>query len=625
MQETLLLYGEIMNGFVRVAAITPKTVPADVGFNTEQIIRHIEEAKKTGAELVVFPELALCGYTVGDLVLQRTLLDKCENALQRIAESTDGVVAVVGMPARRNGRLFDIAAVVGGGSVLGAAAKRNVKNRNAFSAYDGSESITLCGQNVPFGNLVFESKSRKTFTFCVEIGDDMNLVPSPSEFLAAKGANIICNPSASAETAGAAEKRRMLVKAASAKLVAAYIYAGSGCGESSTDCVFAGHRIIAENGEIIAESSLFTDGPTVIEIDTEKTDFCRMKANVFSGEPDGIRTPVFETNGFVGKLIRRINPLPFLPKDERGAEFMITLQSAALKRRMEAAHSDKLVIGVSGGLDSALALSVSVRAAKSPKDVIAITMPCFGTGSRTLKNARLLCEALDVTFKEIPIKDSVALHFKDIGHDIKIKNSVYENAQARERMQILMDVANEVNGLVVGTGDMSELALGWTTYNGDHMASYGVNASVPKTLVKYLVLAEAQRLGEKAGEVLRDIAETEISPELLPSENGKISQKTEDILGRYEYHDFILYCTLQCGFAPKKVLYLALNAFGEGKENEIRAAMKVFYPRFFSQQFKRSSMPDGVRVGDVSLSPRGDWEMPSDASAALWLEEVSKL
>lgn len=622
-----------MYGLVKVAAATPNTVVGDVGKNAAEIAKLIKEAKKRGVRLVVFPELALCGYTVGDLMFHSVLLDACECALKELAPLCVGSVAVVGLPLRLNGRIFNVAAVLGNGRILGVVPKKNLSNRKEcnesryFSVQSDSKSIMLAGEEIPFGEgLVFCDEREEGFSFGVEIGEDAWVANSPSIALTLGGARIICNPSASAETVGKAELRRTLLKAQSAKLVGGYIYADCGGGESTTDCVFAGHRIIAEDGELLAESRLLTQGLTVSDIDVEKIDYARRTAGTFEIKSENTRRTAFETKDD-GKSERNYSSAPFIPKTggREQTEFILSLQAAGLKRRMDAAKTDKLVVGISGGLDSALALIVATKAVKDAKNVTAVTMPCFGTGKRTLKNARKLSEALCVSFKEISIADSVKKHFEDIGHDINVKNSAYENAQARERTQILLDMANESGALVVGTGDLSESALGWTTYNGDHMSSYGVNASVPKTLVRFMVREYADICKGEAGEVLKDIAATEISPELLPPSDGKISQKTEDIIGKYEYHDFFIYHGLYEGCSPKKIMYLALKAFGEDKREEIKKAMKVFWSRFFSQQFKRSCMPDGAKAGIVSLSPRTDLKMPSDAVGELWLKETEEL
>lgn len=617
-----------MNGFVRVAAATPRLYLADVAANEKEIIKLIDEAKRQGVSLIVFPELALCGYTVGDLVLQSALLDACESAIVRIARYADGITAVVGMPVCAYGKLYNAATVLSSGKVIAAPLKANIPSREAryFVSGENTDRITIAGESIPAGGkLVFKEKHDPLFTFGVEIGEDMYAAHSPSEELALGGAAIVCNPSAQAETVGRAELRRTLVKAHSAKLKAGYIYAGSGMGESTTDSVYAGQRMIAENGEIVNESPLFNEGLTVTEIDLEKLEFVRRGTSSFSYSGEGIRYIDFVSSVFSDGLTREIDPTPFIPKDDgETAELILSIQAAGLKKRMQSAHAEKLVVGISGGLDSALALLVAVRAAKKPSDVTAITMPCFGTGSRTLNNARALSKALKADFKEIPIADTVKLHFKDIGHDLNTPDTTFENAQARERTQVLMDIANTLNALVVGTGDMSELALGWATYNGDHMSSYGVNASVPKTLVKHLVFHCAKTFGGETGRILSDIAGTAISPELLPPKEGEITQKTENILGKYVYHDFFIYHILNFGASPKKVMYLALRAFGEDKKAEIKAAMKLFYSRFFSQQFKRSCVPDGAAVG-ISLSPREGLKMPSDALAALWLAEAEKL
>lgn len=623
-----------MYGFIRVASCTPPMRLGDVEYNVAQIAKQLDEARAAGVRLAVFPELCVCGYTMGDLFSQSALLAACEAGVKSLLAHTHNLAAVVGLPVQYRGKLYNVAAVLNNGEIVAAVPKLHLPNYCEFyeaRLFAGGENLTeiaLCGKNIPCGGgLVFEDKNESLFTFGVEICEDMWVAESPSIALVKGGARIICNPSASVEVVGKAEFRRLLIKGHSSKLIAGYIYSDCGCGESTTDSVFAGHRIVAEDGTLLCESKLFTEGLTVTEIDVERIDFSRRQASTFTSRFDGVRVIPVETADTVKTLFRPVSPAPFLPPqaDTERAEFILSLQAAGLRRRMQSCKSRKLVVGVSGGLDSALALLVAVRAAESPADVLAITMPCFGTGERTRKNAEDLCAALQVEFREIDINDSVRAHFKDIGHDEEIKNSVYENAQARERTQVLMDIANAQNALVVGTGDMSELALGWTTYNGDHMSSYGVNASVPKTLVRYLVTKEAERLGAKAGEALQAVAATQISPELLPPQDGKISQCTEEILGKYDYHDFFLYYAIRWGFAPAKVYFLAAAAFGEDKKTEIKQAMRVFYTRFFSQQFKRSCMPDGVKVGTVSLSPRSDWKMPSDATAALWLKQVEAL
>lgn len=623
-----------MNGFVRVASATPPMQLGNVNYNAGEIAKQITQAKEAGVQLIVFPELALSGYTMGDLFLQSALISECERGLQELLPLSCGIAVVVGLPAAHMGKLYNVAAVLNGGKIIAAVPKMNLPNYSEFyearifAPGDKLTHISLCGNTVRCGaGLVMQDANCPEFTFGVEICEDMWVAHSPSVQLVKGGANIICNPSASVEVVGKAEFRRLLIKGHSSKLIAGYIYSDCGCSESSTDSVFAGHRIIAEDGTLLKESALFSEGLTITEIDVQRLGFSRRQASTFTSDFNAIEYVPFSSTDFCADLIRPVSPLPFLPPegDRDRAEFILSLQAAGLKRRIQAAHAQRVVVGVSGGLDSALALLVAVRSVEQPQDVLAITMPCFGTGERTKKNAKALCAALGVELREIPISQSVKRHFLDIGHDENVKNSVYENAQARERTQVLMDIANGVNGIVVGTGDMSELALGWATYNGDHMSSYGVNASLPKTLVKYLVRSHAQRLGKEAQKVLEDIADTQISPELLPPENGEISQKTEDILGKYEYHDFFLYYAIRWGFEPDKVLYLALQAFGKNCKKEILAAMKVFYSRFFSQQFKRSCLPDGVKVGTVSLSPRSDFRMPSDACAKLWLDRVEQL
>ena len=615
-----------MKGLVRVAAITPKVSPADVGANEREIIALLEEAKKQGVALAVFPELALCGYTAGDLLFQSRLTDACAGAATRIAEHADGITAVVGMPAEAHGRLYNGAAVMSRGKIVALPLKIYGEGSRYFASGADIDEIALNGEKVSCGKgIVIEESKDLKFAFGVEIGSDADALCPPSQELVLGGAEIVCNPFAEAETSKSVGLRRVSVIERSARLKSGYISVGSGAGESTTDGVYSGHRLIAESGEMLGEGELFTEGMEITEIDVERLRFERKRARTFGAVSDGIRRVECSSNDFSDGIRRSIDKAPFLFKDDAEAERILDIQTQGLKKRMAASHSEKAIVGISGGLDSALALLIASRAVDSPSDVIAITMPCFGTSTRTRRNAEALSAALGADFREIPIAESVRRHFADIGHDMTLHDAAYENAQARERTQVLLDIANSVGGLVVGTGDMSELALGWATYNGDHISSYGVNASVPKTLVKQLVLYAARKYGGELGGVLVDIAATDISPELLPPDGKNIVQKTEDIIGKYVYHDFFIYYALGCGFAPDKVMYLALAAFGKSKKSEIKSAMKLFYSRFFSQQFKRSCMPDGAQVGSISLSPRGGLCMPSDAVAALWLDAVENL
>lgn len=633
-------------GFVKVAAATPQIRVGDTKFNSESIIRLMREAEKAGVELLVFPELCVCGYTCGDLFGQDVLLCGAQDALKSIADAAKGLkmLIFVGMPVRARGVLYNCAAAINGGKVLAFIPKRHLPNyaefyeKRNFQPYIGENcTVPFCGEEIPFGNkILFRSQTNFDFTVAAELCEDLWVPAPPSVSHALAGANIIVNLSASDETAGKAEYRRLLVCAQSAKTVSAYVYADAGDGESTTDMVFSGHNIICENGEILSESKLFENGLTVSEADVSKLSFERRRINTFYDTSDacGYQTIGFKTGSAEEKLTRRIARLPFVPEgeEERGkrAELILSMQSAGLKKRLAHTNAKSAVIGISGGLDSALALLVAVRAfdalQKPRKEIIAVTMPCFGTTDKTLNNSLRLMHELGVTARTVNISESVRGHFADIGHDESVKNAAYENAQARMRTMVLMNIANDENGLVIGTGDLSELALGWATYNGDHMSMYGVNASVPKTLVKYLIRSEAERFGGAVCDVLTDILNTEISPELLPPENGKIAQKTEELVGPYELHDFYLYYAIRWGFSPEKVYYLAQKAFaGVYDAATLKKWLKNFYKRFFSQQFKRSCLPDGVKIGSVSLSPRGDWRMPSDASAALWLDEVEQL
>lgn len=634
------------HGFIKVAAATPEIRVADVRFNCKNIISRIDEADRAGAELLVFPELCVCGYTCGDLFGQSVLLDGAASALKEIALSTRGkkLLAFVGVPVRLGGVLYNCAAAVCGGKVLAFIPKRHLPNyaefyeKRNFQPYIGENTeVDFCGEKVPFGNkILFCEEEEPDFTVAAEICEDLWVPAPPSVSHALAGANVIVNLSASNETAGKAEYRRLLVRAQSAKAVCGYVYADAGEGESTTDLVFAGHDMVCENGEILAESVPFGGGIAVSEIDVSRLAYERRRINTFYDATDsaGYLAVPFRAKREGIELTRPVERLPFVPRgaaelDER-AELILSMQAAALRKRLAHTAAKTAVLGISGGLDSALALLVAVRAFKSMgkplQDILAVTMPCFGTTDKTRNNALLLMEELGVTSRTVGIAESVRRHFKDISHDESVHNAAYENAQARMRTLILMDVANDTGGLVVGTGDLSELALGWATYNGDHMSMYGVNASVPKTLVKYLIRYEAERLGGRVKSVLTDILNTEISPELLPPENGKIAQKTEELVGPYELHDFYLYYAVRWGFSPSKVYFLAQKAFGGVySEETLKKWLSNFYRRFFSQQFKRSCLPDGVKIGSVALSPRGDWRMPSDAVAALWLEEIEKL
>lgn len=631
-----------MYGFIKVCAVTPKLKVADVQYNTEKIKEGIRGAD--GAQLIVFPELSVCGYTCGDLFNQRVLTDGVEAALDDIRSASAGnnALVFVGAPVLRFDRLYNCAVAICDGRILGVVPKSFLPSYSEFyerrhftPAEKDNGTVLLCGQTVPFGTkLIFRAVNVPQFTVSAEICEDLWVPDSPSIYHAKAGANIIVNLSCSDEIVGKAEYRRDLVKMQSAKLVCGYVYCDAGEGESTTDMAFAGHDIICENGSVLAESVLFENGAITADIDVDKlSNERRRMSNTFftAGDCEGYEVIDFcAADG--GETKRAFPQMPFVPQtDEKlreRTELILSIQSSGLKKRLEHTRSKTAVIGISGGLDSALALLVVSRVfkqlGKSPKDIIAVTMPGFGTTGKTYNNSLKLINCLGATAKSIDITKSVLGHFDDIGHDPEVLDVTYENAQARTRTLILMDLANKTGGLVIGTGDLSELALGWATYNGDHMSMYAVNCSVPKTLVKHLVRYEASNLGGDAEKVLNDILDTEISPELLPPDkSGNIAQKTEDLVGPYILHDFFLYYSVRWGFSPDKVRYLAYKSFdGSFGRETIDKWLKNFYRRFFAQQFKRSCIPDGVKVGSVSLSPRGDWRMPSDASVKLWLDAI---
>ena len=629
------------DGFIKTAAASFDVTVADCVTNAEKITEIIKNSAENGVRLLALPELCITGYTCSDLFLQSELLDGAKTALKSICENTKSadIIAVVGLPISKNSRLYNCAAVLYKGEILGIVPKANIPNYNEFyekrhfcPAPKNNSALTLFDKEIPFGtNLIFACADMKNFTFAAEICEDLWVAAPPSVNHAKNGANIIVNLSASNEVIGKCEYRRSLVSGQSARLVCGYVYCSAGDGESTTDTVFASHHIIAENGVVLKENTLFENGLIQTEIDVDRIDGERRKIGSYQTEvsPD-YKTISFDMQKTVTELTREIPQTPFVPGDalkiDERCSLILTMQAMGLKKRIVHTHAKGVVIGISGGLDSTLALLVAVRAfdilKRSRTEITAISMPCFGTTSRTKSNAEKLCTAMGVTFKTVDIKKAVNQHFEDIGHDPNNFDVVYENSQAREREQVLMDYANKTGALVVGTGDLSELALGWATYNGDHMSMYGVNAGVPKTLVRYLV-RHAKKLfdGENIGEILDDILATPVSPELLPPKEGEIAQKTEELVGPYELHDFYLYYAVRFAFPPKKVLRLAKYAFSYDDEILVHW-LKTFYRRFFSQQFKRSCLPDGPKIGSVSLSPRGDWRMPSDAAAKLWLDEL---
>ena len=634
------------DGFIKVAAGVPKCTVADVAANTKEIKRLISCADGQKINLLCLPELCITGYTCGDLFFSNALLAAAKNALKEITEYSVNKypVIIVGVPLIYSSKLFNCAAVLSNGKILGIVPKTFMPNYNEFyeqrqfssGVLAGKDAtLNICGMTAPFGTeLIFAHNEMPEYTFGVEICEDLWAAAPPSERLCRGGANIILNPSASNEVIGKAEYRASLISSTSARLLCGYIYSSSGSGESTQDLVYSGHCLICENGTTLAESAPFEEKElTVTEIDLEKLAGERHKNTSF--EPlSGFKTVTFEQKQITTEITRNIAKNPFVPTDNNDinnrAESILRIQSYGLKKRLAHTRSKTAVIGISGGLDSTLALLVAVRAMKlldrPLSDIVAVTMPCFGTTNRTRSNSEKLCNLLGVTFKEVNITNAVNQHFSDIGQSPDCLDVTYENSQARERTQVLMDIANKSGGIVIGTGDLSELALGWATYNGDHMSMYAVNSSVPKTLVRYIIRHEAEGAGNALKEVLLDILDTPVSPELLPAdENGEISQKTEDLVGPYELHDFFLYHILRNGESPKKIYRLALIAFnGDYDKETVKHWLTVFIRRFFSQQFKRSCLPDGPKVGSVTLSPRGDWRMPSDASAESWLKELEK-
>jgi len=631
----------VKDGFVKVATISPKITVADTKTNGATIRAYMKEVADAGAKIAVFPELCITGYTCGDLFTQDLLLDKAKEELLCIAEESakyDGLF-FVGLPYEINGKLYNMAAAVSGGMILGMVPKVFMPTYNEF--YEGrnfTSGLTLTGftdlngQSIPVGtNFIFACEEMPKLRVAAEICEDLWVANPPSIFHALGGANVMVNLSASDEITGKANYRRELVSGQSARLLCAYLYASAGEGESTQDVVYSGHCMIAENGHILAESKRFCESVTYSEIDVNRLEEERRRMSTFRTEDTHDFIP-FHLDVEETALTRFVDPAPFVPSNQAERELrcdeILMIQASGLKKRLEHTHAKTAVVGISGGLDSTLALLVTARAfdliGRDHKDIIAITMPGFGTTDRTYENALSLIKSLGATLKEISIVDSVKQHFKDIGQSLEEFDVTYENGQARERTQILMDVANKTGGFVIGTGDLSELALGWATYNGDHMSMYAVNSSVPKTLVRHLVRYYADTCGDDALKaVLMDVLDTPVSPELLPPKDGKIAQKTEDLVGPYELHDFFLYHMLRFGFPPKKVYRLALIAFQGTYDAEfIQKWLKNFYRRFFAQQFKRSCLPDGPKVGTVAVSPRGDLRMPSDAAGRIWLDEL---
>lgn len=639
-------------GFIKVAAAIPSVKVADCDFNVQSIDRLLAEAATQKVEIVCFPELSITAYTCGDLFHQNLLIAKAEEALSVLLKkhSNQNTIAIIGMPVALGNQLFNCAVAFQNGEILGVVPKTFLPNYNEFyekrwfaSALDtDAKEITLCGKKVPFGTDILFKKGDATFA--IELCEDLWVTIPPSSRHAIEGAQIIFNLSASDENIGKNDYLKSLISQQSARCIAGYVYASSGYGESTTDLVFAGNGLISENGSMIAHSQRFCFEEQLIisEIDVEKLQSDRRKNSTFMlGKSATATTRDYQvvtcgterTHDF--KLTRQISPVPFIPSgqelEERCAE-IFNIQVSGLATRVVHTGAKSVVIGISGGLDSTLALLVCVKTFDKlkidRKNIIGVTMPGYGTTGRTYRNAIELMQNLGIQIREIDIKPACEQHFKDIDHSPQVHDITFENTQARERTQLLMDIANKENGMVLGTGDLSELALGWATYNGDHMSMYGVNAGVPKTLVRYLVKFVAETHIDKAAQTtLTDILDTPVSPELLPTdEKGEITQKTEDLVGPYKLHDFFLYYTVRFGFRPSKIYFIAQHAFeGEYDNETLKKWLALFFKRFFAQQFKRSCLPDGPKVGSINLSPRGDWRMPSDASSKLWIDEVDQI
>lgn len=633
-------------GFVKVAAVTPKIKVADPQYNAEQIKERLAEAYDKGAKVIVFPELCLTGYTCCDLFLQELLLEEALQQLIGLAGFTRGhdALVFVGLPFEKDGKLYNVAAALQDGMILGMVPKRYIpvyaefyEGRYFASGEEDVTTVLIGEEEIPFGcNILFETDSVKGLSVACEICEDFWVPNPPATAHALAGATVIVNLSASNETVGKDVYREMLVKSSSARLLAAYVYASAGEGESTQDLVFGGHNIIAENGIVLSQAKRFSCESVYADIDIHRLRAERRRMSTFGQKADREYAIVaFSLEQEETTLDRTFNCMPFVPSDkterEKRCEEILSIQSYGLKKRLEHTGVKKAVVGVSGGLDSTLALLVTVRAFDmlklSRENIVAVTMPCFGTTDRTYENACSMAHVLGADLREVNIKRAVTVHFEDIGQDLDTHDVTYENGQARERTQVLMDIANKENGLVIGTGDMSELALGFATYNGDHMSMYGVNAGVPKTLVRHLVRFYADTCEDRAlKDILLDVLDTPVSPELLPPVDGVIAQRTEELVGPYELHDFFLYYMLRCGFEPAKVYRVARLSFkGQYEDEVILKWLKMFYRRFFNQQFKRSCLPDGPKVGSVAVSPRGDLRMPSDASAALWLRQAEEL
>ena len=638
------------HGFIRAAAMTPVIRVADCQYNTDRIIEQAKEAYSNNVRLVVFPEMCITGYTCNDLFLQEELIRSAKESLVRLVKQTrdlKGMLIFVGLPYEHDCKLYNVAAAICDGKILGLVPKRYLPNYGEFyerrqftPGFEKTEWTRIDNDSIPIGsNLLFRCTNMNGFVVGAEVCEDLWVPQPPSISHAINGATVIVNCSASNETVGKKQYRLELVKGQSARLVSAYVYSSAGEGESTQDIVFGGHNIICENGTILGSGKLFDNQSVYSDIDLDKLRSERRKMttyNCMETDKDKYTFIDFTTSMVELNLIRKYEKTPFVPSDkakkEERCEEILNIQTYGLKKRLVHTGCKSAVIGLSGGLDSTLALLVTVRAfdacGMDRSRIICVTMPCFGTTDRTYNNAVTLSKQLGTTLREINIKEAVSLHFRDIGHDESVHDVTYENGQARERTQILMDIANQTEGMVIGTGDMSELALGWATYNGDHMSMYGVNASVPKTLVRHLVRFYADTCNDdKLKEALLDVLDTPVSPELLPpSSDGNISQKTEDLVGPYELHDFFMYHMLRFGVSPEKLFRIAKDTFKDTyDEYTIYKWLRTFVWRFFSQQFKRSCLPDGPKVGTVAVSPRGDLRMPSDASSSLWMMELDNI
>ena len=638
------------HGFFKVAAASPNVTVADCSANVQEMIKVAENAHKDGVRMLVFPELSITGYTCADLFYSEVLIERSTSALSDyLAKSNIGdMISIIGLPLFVNDKIYNCAAFCQNKQILGIVPKTNISSYGEyyesrhFAKFTGDAILVdVCGDTVPFGNnIIFSCSDMPTLKIGIEICEDLWVSTPPSSTLATAGATVIANPAASSEVVGKDEYRRMLVTSQSARAICGYVFANAYEGESTTDSVYSGHSIIAEDGNIIAERKPFDNNEKkyiTSEIDLQRISHERRRINTHTASnSENFCFVDFSLKKELAPLSRKISKSPFVPEDKKElasrCETILGIQARGLAQRIVKAHASSCVIGISGGLDSCLALIVCARAmdilGRPRTDILGVTMPCFGTTKRTKSNAEILCDELGVSFRCVDISRSVKAHFEDIGHDEQNRNVVYENAQARERTQVLMDIANTSGGIVVGTGDLSELALGWATYNGDHMSMYGVNGGVPKTLIR-LIIAHCAEIAEKEelSGVLFDILDTPVSPELLPADdNGNIAQKTEDIVGPYELHDFYLFYMLRYGMSPDKLFRLAKYAFGDSYDDAtLIKCLENFVKRFFAQQFKRSCLPDGPKVGSVSVSPRGDLKMPSDASCAEWLKEIEKL